>query len=220
MQNMKLAVFLVLFSLAGSLPSSFAARLLLQQDGYVGAKTIKPSRSSSSATRSALTPETAEATANAAFGGVHRMMTPSSKRSYATVDATETNVNSNNRVTGPRARSAQDLTRGGPNRGNGPSSMPALTMGQVSHASTYEGASSTAASDSLALNRGGDRSRVAISGNLLTTRTGSMRGASRTASWGVTMQPVGSKALSGAANSHIVLAQADSAVAYAQAERN
>jgi hypothetical protein len=30
---------------------------------------------------------------------------------------------------------------------------------------------------------------------------------------------VGSKAMSGAANNHIVLAQADSAVAYAQAER-
>ncbi|WIA39401.1 hypothetical protein OEZ86_005505 [Tetradesmus obliquus] len=181
---------------------------------------IKPARSSSTATRSALTPETAEATANSAFGGVHRMMTPASKRSYATVDATETNVNNNNRALTPRARSAQDLPRGGPNRGNGHSSMPALTMGNVAHASTYEGASSTAASDSLALNRGGGRSRVAISGNLITTRTGSMRGASRTASWGVTMQPVGSKALGGAANNHIVLAQADSAVAFAQTERN
>jgi hypothetical protein len=68
--------------------------------------------------------------------------------------------------------------------------MPALVMGNMAHSATYEGATSISASDSLALNRGGGRSRVAISGNLLTTRTGAMRGASRTASWGVTMQPV------------------------------
>jgi hypothetical protein len=84
---------------------------------------------------------------------------------------------------------SQDMP-GGPNRGNGPASMPALVMGNMAKAATYEGATSISASDSLALNRGGGRSRVAISSNLLTTRTGAMRGASRTASWGVTMQPV------------------------------
>jgi hypothetical protein len=68
--------------------------------------------------------------------------------------------------------------------------MPALVMGNVAHSATYEGATSISASDSLALNRGGGRSRVAISSNLITTRTGTMRGASRAASWGVTMQPV------------------------------
>jgi hypothetical protein len=68
--------------------------------------------------------------------------------------------------------------------------MPALVMGQVSHAATYEGATSISASDSLPLNRGGGRARTAISSNLLTTRVGTLRGASRTASWGVTMQGV------------------------------
>jgi hypothetical protein len=62
-------------------------------------------------------------------------------------------------------------------------------MGNVAKAATYEGALSISASDSLPLNRGG-RGRVAVSGNLLTTRTGSMRGATRTGSYGVTMQPV------------------------------
>lgn len=215
----KAFVFLALLGLAGSLPCSFAAtRLLLQDSGYVGARMIRPSRSSSTATRSSLTPENAEATANAAFGGVHRMMTPSSKRTYATVGAFGADVNSNNRAVTPRARSAQDVPRGGPNRGNGHPSMPALTMGQVAKSATYQGALAISASDSLPLNRGG-RGRVAVSGNLLTTRTGSMRGATRTASWGTTMQPVGSKAMSGAANNHIVLAQANEAVSYAQSER-
>jgi hypothetical protein len=68
--------------------------------------------------------------------------------------------------------------------------MPALVMGTMTKAATFEGATAISASDSLALNRGGGRSRVAISSNLLTTRTGTMRGATRTASWGVTMQPV------------------------------
>jgi hypothetical protein len=67
--------------------------------------------------------------------------------------------------------------------------MPALVMGNMAHSATYEGALSISASDSLPLNRGG-RGRVAISSNLLTTRVGTMRGASRAASYGVTMQPV------------------------------
>jgi hypothetical protein len=83
----------------------------------------------------------------------------------------------------------QDVPRGGPNRGNGHPSMPALVMGNMAKSATYEGALAIAASDSLPLNRGG-RGRVAVSSNLLTTRTGSMRGASRAASYGTTMQPV------------------------------
>jgi hypothetical protein len=100
-------LLLLLLLPAVSLPSSIAARHLLQQDGYVGARMIKPSRSSSTATRSALTSEIAEGTANAAFGGVHRLVTPSNKRTYATVEATEANINTNNRAVAPRARSAQ-----------------------------------------------------------------------------------------------------------------
>jgi hypothetical protein len=50
---MLLLLLLLLLPLpsAGSLPSSIAARLLLQDSGYVGAKMIKPARGGSTATR-------------------------------------------------------------------------------------------------------------------------------------------------------------------------
>jgi hypothetical protein len=46
-----LLLLLLLFPSAGCLPSSFAARLLLQDAGYVGARMIRPSRGGSTATR-------------------------------------------------------------------------------------------------------------------------------------------------------------------------
>ena len=88
----------------------------------------------------------------------------------------------------------------------------------IAKAQTYNGATAISTTDSVGLNRGGDA--VAISNNVRTTRTGTMRGASTAGSMGVTSnQAVGSKALTGAANGAIVLAQANEAVALAQGER-
>ncbi|KAF8057915.1 hypothetical protein HT031_005861 [Scenedesmus sp. PABB004] len=200
-------------------PGADAARRLLQNsnEAIVGARMIKPARSTSTVTRSALTPEAAEATANSAFGGVHRLTAPPAKRSYATVDAHSTDINNNNRAITPRARSAQDITRGGPNRGNGHSSMPALVMGGMAKATTYEGATSISTTDSLGMNAG---RRSSVSSTILTARGGVLRGATRSASYGVTSNnPILSNAMSGAANNHIVLAQANEAVSMAQTER-
>jgi hypothetical protein len=95
--------------------------------------------------------------------------------------------------------------------------MPALVLGSVSKAATYQGATAISTTDSLGLFAGGDS---AVSNSLLTARTGGFRGASGTGSFGVTSNnPVRSKAMSGAANGQIVLAQADTAVAMAQGER-
>ncbi|WIA19123.1 hypothetical protein OEZ85_003771 [Tetradesmus obliquus] len=148
-----------------------------------------------------------------------RMVTPTAaKPSAVAVDPAGATDNSNRAAVTPHASSAQDAASAGSKHSSGHASKAALLSGGLAKSATYEDALALAASDSLPINRGRS-SRVTVSGNLLTTRTGSFRGGSRSAAFRTSSQPVTSKMLSGAANKHIALAQATAAVATAQAER-
>lgn len=94
------------------------------------ARVITPAGGPTPAIRTAVTPENAEATSNAAFVGVNRLMAPSSRRSYATVEADPIDDNEDQRqvTIRPRQRSVIDLPmpRGIAQGGSGNDNMPAL----------------------------------------------------------------------------------------------
>ncbi|KAF6250716.1 hypothetical protein COO60DRAFT_1568831 [Scenedesmus sp. NREL 46B-D3] len=229
-----LAVLVALTAVAA--PCCQAARLLragrfANEDdpsgysAYNAARIISPL---STKTKSAVTPEAAETNANSGYIGAYRASTAGGNGplSYSTVEADPVSNNPNRRkeVIKPRARSAQDLYNLTPrplNIGSGAAQIPALVMNGAAVSQTYEGATAAAMPEAIFVNQGGKRGnrKTVIAHGMLTASTGSAPKASRAGSFGVTGQPVGSLALSGAANGKIVLAQADTAVAMAQTEK-
>jgi predicted carbohydrate-binding protein with CBM5 and CBM33 domain len=112
-----------------------------------------------------------------------------------------------------------------PNLGTGDENIGAVTMGSMAVAETYEGAEAFAASDSVAMTV---RTRKAatsttVAASMLTSRAPAINrradGANARSSAVSAGIPVGSLAAAGQANSKIVLAQAESAVALSQTAR-
>uniref|UniRef100_A0A383W122 Uncharacterized protein n=1 Tax=Tetradesmus obliquus TaxID=3088 RepID=A0A383W122_TETOB len=102
--------------------------------------------------------------------------------------------------------------------------QPILAMGELSYAQTYQGATAVAASDAIAMSKGGrvgspDGTTIAAS-NAVTWVPGLLQAnvAQQSSVVVSTSQRVGSMAASGAADGRLALAQAGSAVALAQAE--
>ncbi|KAF8071032.1 EGY1 [Scenedesmus sp. PABB004] len=209
------ALLLAALALAGA-----EARRLRQDDGYLQARMANKTPSKGNPTsRSAITDYAAESTSNSQAPGTHRLYAPPARRSYATANAVDNDVTDNrNMAVQTRVRSAQDTyAPRGPNRSNGAPNMPAVVIGGVSHAQTYEGATSTSSSDSFGVNRGGRG--TAISGDYLTSRQPVLRRARPGQSWATTMESVNSAALVGRTDGPVVLAQAMNAVAMSHMER-
>jgi hypothetical protein len=195
--------------------------------GIVGARAFTPHKPQPAA-RFAVTPEGAESSANAAYTGPFRPIAAAERRTFATAEAYPSiNAERHKTTIRPRARSAQDVPELGnraPNLGSGEEVMPALVIGGYSLAETFEGASAIAASDAVALNRGGRgraASRTTIASSMRIGRPRAFRNTDVAAktSFGVSAsEPAGSVATSGVANGKIVLAQANQAVAVSQSQ--
>uniref|UniRef100_A0A383VSI7 Uncharacterized protein n=1 Tax=Tetradesmus obliquus TaxID=3088 RepID=A0A383VSI7_TETOB len=234
LSNVKTVVVLLAIA-AVAAPCCQAARLLRGRfdneddpSGYAAYNAARSISPLSTKSRSASTPDAAESNANAAFIGVYRASTAGGNGplSYSTVEADPVSSNPDRRkeAVKPRARSAQDLYNLTPkpiNLSSGAPQIPVLVTNGASVSQTYEGATAAAMPEAIMVNQGGKRGnrKTVVANSMLTATTGFAPKASRTGSFGYTAQPVGSLALSGAANGKIVLAQADTAVAMAQTEK-
>lgn len=192
--------------------------------GLVGARSFNANRART-ASRTAVTPEAAESSANAVFTGIYRPFGDADRRSYAQAEPTWGNEVRGDVAMRPRARSSIDVVqlRRPPNLGSGEEQMAVLSVGGVALAETFEGAEAVSASDALAMNKGEEPGQTTTAASMLNSRPPVFRPtdtkSKRTRSFGVTSnQGVGSLAMSGAANGKVVLAQAESAVAMSQTQ--
>lgn len=187
--------------------------------GLVGARIFNGGRARPPA-RTAVTPEGAESTANAAFSGIYRPFGSVSDRVYAQAEFKESEDARNKETIRPRVRSAIDVpgVRRAPNLGSGEEQMAVLSMGQVALAETHEGAEAASASDALPMNTG----KTSTAASMLIARPPPFKGTDavkgkRTRSFAASSSVgVGSLAMAGPANGKVVLAQANEAVALSQ----
>lgn len=197
-----------------------AGRALRQEAGFIEARIINTQPFKvNPGFQYALTPEDAESLSNAVANGVTRNYAPTDRRTYATANG-DNNMELDNKPVAiqPRARSVQDLP-GGPNVASGSSNMPAVVLGGIVHAQTYEGARATAGTDAIPLKAAGPG--VATASQTITGTTGPLIGATPGQSFAATANNgVRSASIVGAANAHAALSQAEHAVSYAHAERD
>lgn len=192
--------------------------------GLVEARSFNANRART-ASRTAVTPEAAESSANAVFTGIYRPFGDTDRRSYAQAESTWGNEMRGDVAMRPRTRSSIDVVqlRRPPNLGSGEEQMAVLSVGGVALAETFEGAEAVSASDALAMNKGEEPGQTTMAASMLNSRPPVFKPTDtkkkRTRSFGVTSnQGVGSLAMSGAANGKVVLAQAESAVAMSQTQ--
>jgi hypothetical protein len=187
--------------------------------GLVGARAFNGARARS-ASRTAVTPEAAETSANAVFTGVYRPFGSVSDRVYAQAEPPRPWAEGPDTETiRPRARSAIDVPglNRAPNLGSGEELMAVLSVGKVALAETHEGAEAASASDAVAINTG----KTSTSASMRISKAPVFKGTDvkkkRTRSFGASSSVgVGSNAMAGAANGKVVLAQANEAVAMSQ----
>lgn len=237
MQAQSQAMLVLLVIAAAAAPSCHAARLLKANrfaneddpsgySAYTAARAIDPvAPTTPLGARNGNTPEAAESLSNNRWLGVWRASAAGGNGpiSYGSVEADPVSINPGRakEMVKTRTRSSLDTPERPVDIQNGAVQIPVLVTNGASVAQTYQGATAAAMPEAIVVNQGGKRGnrKTTIAKSMISSSTSAAPKASTIASLASTAQPVGSLALSGAANGKITLAQADSAVAMAQTEK-